>query len=307
MSNAPVFELLQKTVRQVLYPSMVGLFAFLFYKHQTEVINAFVTHGWVLLYATVITMLGFSVQALNFLQLIEAPRKPPFQDTLRAWALANLANYLGPFQPGIAVRMAFFKQHGIGIAATTRATLLQLQLSFWVATGIAAIAGSLSSYEPLRPLTFASAALFLLWPLWLRTLHLALLWLSAHIKLIDKHKNMLAFSFALAPARTLILAISQYILGALSLYVVYWAFHTQINLQDAFLLAVAVFLSSLVAITPNNLGVQDILYGYSAHLYGLTVSEALSLAILLRLAHILACGLIVLFIRPYRPANFSLK
>ncbi|QBQ53263.1 lysylphosphatidylglycerol synthase domain-containing protein [Nitrosococcus wardiae] len=300
MSKAPIFELLRKIMRWVLYLSVVALFAFLFYKHRLEVMNTFIAHGWVLLYATAITILGFSAQTLNFLQLIEASKKPPFQDTLHAWALANIVNYLGPFQPGIAVRMAFFKRHGIGVATTTRATLTQLQLSFWVATGIAAVAGSFSHYEPVRPVAFFSAILFFLWPLWLRISHLALLWSSSHIEFIDRHKSTLILFFTLAPTRTLLLVISQYILGALSLYVVYWGFHAQINLQDAFLLAVASTLSTLVAVTPNNLGIQDALYGYSAHLYGLTVSEALSLTILLRLAHILACGLILLWIRPYR-------
>ncbi|ADJ29323.1 lysylphosphatidylglycerol synthase domain-containing protein [Nitrosococcus watsonii] len=291
---------LKKIMRWVLYLIIITLLAFLFYTHRVEVINTFIYHRWVLLYVTGITILGFSAQALNFLQLIETLNKPPFQDTLRAWALANIANYLGPFQPGIAVRMAFFKRHGIEIPTTIRATLHQLQLSFWVATGIAAIAGSISHYEPIRPLAFVSGILFISWPLGLRASHLAILWSSAHIKFIDRHKDMLAFFFILPPARTLLLVAIQYILGALSLYVVYWSFDTQINIQDAFLLTVVVFSSTFIAITPNNLGVQDAIYGYSAYLYGLTVSEALSLALLLRLAHILACGLIVLLIRPCR-------
>lgn len=291
---------LQNVIRWILYLSVIALFVFLLYKHRIEVINAFITHGWVLLYSTGMTIIGLSAQALNFLQLIETPNKPPFQETLRTWALANIANYFGPFQPGIAVRIAFFKRHGIEIATTVCATLRQLQLSVWVAAGIVAVAGPFSHYALIYPVVFFCAALFLLWPLLLRASHLAILWSSSRITFIGRHKNILALSFILPPAQKFPLIISQYVLGAFNLYIVYWAFHTQINIQDAFLLAAAVFLSTLVAITPNNLGIQDALYGYSAHIYGLTISESLSLVLLLRLAHILACGIIILFIRPFR-------
>ncbi len=55
------------------------------------------------------------------------------------WAGANLFNYLGPFQPGLLVRIAFFQRAGVGAAAAVRASF---QLVFFNLLVSIAVAGA---------------------------------------------------------------------------------------------------------------------------------------------------------------------
>lgn len=279
---------LGRYTRAVVFFAVLATIAVLLYVYWTAVSDTMSRHALTALFAGAISAIAIAVQALNFLRLLEEPFKPPLASTVHMWAVANLANYLGPFQPGLAIRLAFFRRYGISLAATAKTTIRQIHLSTWTAMGLATV-GVLSEFPTLRIIAVAGACVFLLWPFLLRLLRRNLSTLARHSKTISEQQQRLTAFLSVVPFKDLGLFVAQYLLIACSLFGVYWAFDAPLAPHEALLLAIASALSTLISITPNNLGVQEALFGYVAHLGGLTASEALSVALLFRVSHIGAC------------------
>lgn len=288
--------------REIAFFAVLGTLAFLLFVYWDSVRQILSRHALAALYAGSISAIAITVQALNFLRLLEAPHKPALRATVHMWAMANLTNYLGPLQPGLAVRLAFFKRHGISMAATTTTTLRQIHLSTWTATGLAA-AGLFSNVPVIRAIGAAGLLIFFLWPYVLLLLREHLSAWAGRWKIVSARREQLATLLSTVPISRLDLFVAQYVLIACSLYGVYWAFHAPLAPHEALLLAVASALSTLISITPNNLGVQEALFGYVAHLGGLSTSEALSVALLFRVAHIGACLTLLLLTLGRRSTN----
>jgi hypothetical protein len=85
----------------------------------------------------------------------------------------------------------------------------------------------------------------------------------------------------------------QYVIGTLLLLWVYRRFGANIVFGQALVLACMVYVSSLVAIMPGNLGIMDGIYMIGGHGLGLTVAESAALALLLRGGHVAACLMVV--------------
>ena len=87
----------------------------------------------------------------------------------------------------------------------------------------------------------------------------------------------------------------QYFLIALAYYIVLIDFDIAVSFNYALLISAALVLASLVSLTPNNLGINEIIL--AAFIYQLDQSESqyVTIPIILRIAHILSCGFIVFF------------
>lgn len=81
--------------------------------------------------------------------------------------------------------------------------------------------------------------------------------------------------------RFFILSAVSFVLYSLAVYVAFAAIGVHLNAQASLLFTVVILLNSVVNITPNNIGVMEVLYGGLAHLMGLTLGEG-----------VLACGII---------------
>ncbi len=284
-----VERILARRMRVIAYVAAVCVMGYFMARHWNAVAGAVSRHGLTVLYATCISASAITVQALNFLTLLDSPVKPPLAKSVHIWALANLTNYLGPFHPGLAVRMGYFKQQGVPIAATTAATFRQIHLSIWTATGLCTV-GFLSNAGAVRILAAAGLTTFVGWPVLLAALRRVSAAGLARSSLSPARQAALAALLATTAPTKLGLFVAQYVLVALSLLVVYRAFGAHLAPHEALLLAIASAVSTLVSITPNNLGVQEALYGYVGHLGGLSVSDTISMVLIFRLAHVTACA-----------------
>ena len=65
-----------------------------------------------------------------------------------------------------------------------------------------------------------------------------------------------------------------------------------IGFGESLVVTVVVYVLSVVSLLPNNLGILEILYGYTGHLSGLETDEAIAVALLFRAAHITACSIV---------------
>lgn len=276
------------------YVAVLVAIAYLLFVYWRSVLSILSRHGPATLFAACMAVTGVTVQALNFRNLLNSPTKPPLRAIVHVWAIANLANYLGPFQPGVAVRLTLLKRQGVSVSASTSASLRQVHLSTWVAMGLASV-GLFETVPAIRAIGGAGLVLFFTWPLLLALLRRWVLALAPRWRFLDQRRAGLTELMNTVPYRKLGLFVAQYLLIAVNVGGVYWAFGAPLAPQDALLVAIASVLATLVAVTPNSLGVQDALYGYVAHVGGLSVSEALTIALLFRIAHALACaGLLAL-------------
>ena len=227
------------------------------------------------------------VQARNFLTFLDignAFRVWPF---VRVWALSALANYTAPLQPGIAVRVAWLAHHDVGVGTSLLATWRQLVVSVWISLAGMAIGllltGNPRGRWPALLLGMVWAATFALRKLWLKWLDRLTrpAWLVQRKQLLHRAATGITLS-------GLVGVIVQYALGTLLLHWVYGRFGATIGVGQALVLTCLVYVSSMIAVLPGNLGVTEAIYMLGGHGFGLEVATAGALAILIRAAHVSA-------------------
>lgn len=254
----------------------------------------------------VLMALGTAVQARNFISFIGMPAPLRTSGMMDIWALAALTNYLGPFQPGIAVRMVYLSQHGISVTQGLLATWRQLCVSLWIALaglsiglglmrdvrgyGLAVLAGSAFLGMAVLRKGLLSGLEHLRQPLWLA-----------------ERRQLLHAAASGIPLQGIIGVVLQYALGTVLLLWVYRRFGADMSIGQALVVACAVYASSLVALLPGNLGIAEALYMVGGNSMGLSLAEAAALAALLRIAHVVANLAIVLVGALVRSLNSGSK
>lgn len=245
--------------------------------------------------AMAIMVCGTFVQAHNFLEFLDTPTTVHVRSFTPVWAWGALANYVAPLQAGgIAVRVAWLARHKINVFTSLLATWRQLIVSLWVSlVGLAT--GLLLTDDPRAR-----------WP----ALILILAWLgaAAFSKLLPealsglrrpqwlaRRKDVLRRAAAGITLRGMAGVVVQYVLGAMVVYLVYSRFGAPIGVGQAVILACVVYVSTVVAVLPANLGVLEVIYMLVGHGFGMSVEQVGALAVLLRVAHIVSNGLLVVW------------
>lgn len=278
----------RRNLRRLGYLLVVVAAALLLWFSRANLLAIYSEHLSTFLVVCVLMSLGITVQTLNFLHLLAWREPLAIRPAIHAWALATALNYLGPFQPGLALRLAYFKSRGVPLTYTAATTLRQLQLSMWTALLVSAIALALLGGEAGWLGAGLLLAIFVAWPRLLdeaRPRLLRLRWPAW----LQRHLPSLAIVLTPLPLAATRYFFLQHLLGAALILFTYRQFEAVVSVAGAMLIAVGVYLSSLVAILPNNLGILDGLYVATAKSGGLDSTTAIALAILFRTAHICVC------------------
>jgi len=243
---------------------------------------------------TVIVMIcGTYVQARNFFVFLEVEHSVRQWRFTRIWALSALANYVAPLQPGIAVRVAWLAHRGVNVSEALLATWRQLVVSIWIATlglGIGLLlTGDPRGRWPGVALVVVGVAVFAL-----RKIGLRMLDRLARPRWVASRKELLRRAATGITGSGVIGVIAQYVLGTLVLYWVYSRFGADIGVGQALILACLIYLSSVIAVLPGNLGITEAIYMLGGHGFELSLTTSGALAILIRVAHIAANLLIAL-------------
>jgi hypothetical protein len=245
--------------------------------------------------AMAVMICGTFVQAHNFLEFLDTPTTVRVRRFTPVWAWGALVNYVAPLQAGgIAVRVVWLARHEINVYTSLLATWRQLIVSLWVSlAGLAT--GLLLTDDPRAR-----------WP----ALVLILAWLGAATlrKLLPealsglrrpqwlaRRKDLLRRAAAGITLRGIVGVVVQYVLGAVVVYLVYSRFGAPIGVGQAVILACVVYVSTIVAVLPANLGVLEVIYMLVGHGFGMGVEQVGALAVLLRVAHIVSNGLLVVW------------
>lgn len=243
--------------------------------------------------AVVVMICGSCVQARNFMVFLDVKHSVRQWRFTRIWALSALANYVAPLQPGIAVRVGWLAHRGVNVSEGLLATWRQLVVSVWISLAGLAIGllltGDPRGRLPALLLGMAWMIAFALRKLWLKGLdrlsrpH----WIVRRKELLQRAAMGIAFSGVAG-------VVAQYILGTIVMYWVYSRFSATIGLGQAIVLTCLIYVSSLFAVLPGNLGVMEAIYIVGGHGFGLSVAQAGALAVLLRVSNLASSGLLVL-------------
>ena len=245
--------------------------------------------------AMVVMTCGTFVQAHNFLEFLDTPITVRVRRFTPVWAWGALANYVAPLQAGgIAVRVAWLARHEIRVSSSLLATWRQLIVSLWVSlAGLAT--GLLLTGDPRG--RWPAVVLILAWlgAVALRKLLSGALSRLRRPQLLVRRKDLLRRAAAGITLRGVAGVVVQYVLGAVVVYWVYSRFGAPIGVGQAVILACVVYVSTIVAVLPANLGVLEVIYMLVGHGFGMSVEQVGALAVLLRVAHIVSNGLLVVW------------
>jgi hypothetical protein len=241
--------------------------------------------------------LGTLLQARSFIAFIDVSHALRTSAFARVWAVSTLANYLGPLQPGVALRIAYLKTCGLTVADGVLATGRMLAVSVWMAAlglGAGLMVWNAASWPLALGLWSASiAALAGRGPL-LRALERC-----ARPQWLVRHRQALRRALSGWAAQGLAAVAAQYVLSTILLHWVYGRFGASLTLAQALVMTCAVYVSSLVSLLPGNFGVLEAIYLAAGHTAGLSTVEAAALAGLLRAAHIAASASLALIGIPH--------
>ena len=282
-----------RTWRNVAYVSLVAIAVVLIIVWWPELAKIWREQAFTFMGAVIVVFFATLVQARNFLTFLDTGNRLRVWPFVRVWALGALANYVAPLQPGIAVRVAWLARRDISVATSLLATWRQLVASCWVALAGLPI-GLLLTGDPRG--RWPALILSLLWLIVFLMRQILLRWLDRmkHPAWLVRRKQLLHRAATGITLSGLVGVILQYALGTLLLYWVYSRFGATIGLGQALVMTCLVYVSSMVAVLPGNLGVTEAIYMLGGHGFGLEVATAGALAILIRVAHVAANMIIAL-------------
>jgi len=278
--------------RGITYLLMLVVAAILVAVWWTDLVKIWREQGLTLVVAAIFMVLALIVQTRNFITFLGEPLRLGTWGLSRVWATTALANYLGPFQPGVALRVAYLSRRGVKISTSLLATWRQLCVSVWISLGGLATGLWLTGDPRMRLPALALLVAFLGLAM-LRGVLLAVLERVERPAWLAQRKHLLRSAISGISVPGIIGVVLQYAIGTLLLLWVYHRFGANIILGQALVLACMVYVSSLVAVMPGNLGIMDGIYMIGGHGLGLTVAESAALALLLRGAHIAGCLVLV--------------
>lgn len=288
--SAPLWRHLRNAAYALLVIVVVGLIAYWW----PQLAAIWRVQALTFVGAVVIMVCATLVQAHNFLTFLDTPVRLSVRHFAPVWAWSALANYVAPLQAGgIAVRAGWLANCGVGVSDSLLATWRQLVVSIWISViGLAIgllLMGDPRGRWPALALVLLWLAVFLARKLWLKWLGQ----MTSPAWLLRCRPLLRSAVTKLSPVG-LVGVVSQYVLGTLLLYWVYSRFGATLRVGDALVLACLVYVSTIVAVLPGNLGITEAIYMLGGHGFGLTVAQAGALAILIRVAHIATNFLVAL-------------
>jgi len=216
--------------------------------------------------------------------------------------LTNAANYLGPIRPGLVAKAAYLKRQRRMPYSRFSAVLAANGFLLLFYSGIVGLvllfliwltAGIISYLLVLVCVTLIAGAMAPLIVRFSRIERQGRIWTSVNNAIEGFEEIRLQRAKILGVGVSVIV---QYLLSALCSMIAYRALGFELSFLAALLIGVFTSISNFFTITPNNLGVQEIVIGYLSTVVGLDFSSGIISAGVIRAIHmVLTFGLAPLF------------
>ena len=257
-----------------------------------------------LVFLTLVTFSFFCATGLTFKLLVNVLNiKLNWTETVGLSILSNFTNYMIPGRPGAALKAVYLKS--TKKLEFSKFTAI-LAANMFIALFMMGISGML--IIPLTTEIKSNAGLELL------LVCMALVVVSVlpfvtklpQIKLTNRKGKILrsaleGFQLIRSSKKELFLVcfsfILQFILAAVTIKIAYTSLGFPITLTSALIVGVFTAIANLFTITPNNIGIQEIVIGYLVSIVGLDFASGIIGAVLMRVIHIIITfGLTPLFV-----------
>ncbi len=274
------------TVKKILFLIIVSAYIALIIKYADSLYSAVIHHYKAILYATALLTVGIFIQTTNYLGLLDKKHNISLLPTTKVWSISILFNYIAPFQAGLLIRAKYFNSKGVSYADSTATVLRQLHYSIWIALGLCSLTIPVVDNKTML-FKIACAVLFLSW----------LIFISPIKKILKRYRDKRFVQFSLDALKVptfkqLTLSFTHYMIIACLFYMLLNEFNIPSTFTYSIFLSAIVVAASLIAITPNNLGIQELLIGYLIYNVGATSHEYVTLPFILRISGILACTIL---------------
>jgi uncharacterized membrane protein YbhN (UPF0104 family) len=265
----------------------------------------------------VVNILAFVFTATVSWHLLSAlGNQIPWSINLALTFAANFLNYFGPAQPGLAVKAIYLRvgrqvRYADFAAATGSNALIMLLLSGLCGLGVVGwqwhAAGTSMTELGLLSLAMVLAVLvaaliFVALPsidVGASRLGGAISHAAAGIRRLWNRRTTLALAILLVAA--------QYAVAGISVWLSYRALGLEIGYPVALLIAAFVAVANIVPLTPNNVGVAELVMGVASRLGGFGFADGVVAGAVLRILHLLVCvgalPYVVLVFRKHRIAS----
>ncbi len=231
----------------------------------------------------VLNGIGIVVQASSFKSIY--PGDLPLLSTrklVRIWSFSGMISVIAPVLAGLATRTTLLIQSGMSLSICVSTSARQLWLGLEYAFLLGGISGFFIDVYWVRLL---AAGFVVSWVV------MILLRISrVEIQLLPESKLQRWLKMLKLPISNqahLWFSLQMLVMSAIY-YVAYNGYGASIGWDEALLLSSITVLASLIVITPNGLGLMDVLWVVIAKELGLSLDESVSLAISIRLAYLLS-------------------
>ena len=277
-------------LKTIFFTIVLCAYFWLIIKFSSQITTAILENYKIIVLSIGFIVLGISIQSANYLGILNHNNKIKVVPTIKIWAIANLTNYIAPFQPGLLVRAKYFKNLGVSYKNSSIAVVKQIHYNVWIGLGLVVLALP-DNNKDLSLLKIVLGLIFIIWPFALR---LTRRWASSIFSLkYHEHINKI---FDYPRSKQIILCALHYLVISAMLYFVIKDFGIEVTLTESILLSTALIISSLAAITPNNLGIQEIIIGSFIFIHEPSNYQYITIPFILRLSHITACTILWLLI-----------
>ena len=274
-------------IRQAIYLLVIGIVtAFLWRQGSAPWLHA-AEHWPVMIALAALSAFGLVVQTMGFRLMAPPEYRPAFSRTLAIWAVSAALSVVAPFLAGIAARTTLLVRHGMGLKHCAVASLRQVWLGLEYALLLSALALPFTNWW--FSLTAGAACAVG----WITMLSLRCKTSAyPHGKASGRFASLLQAFSAPVPRQAHPWFVLQ-VLTMTSVYLVgFNGFGAEISVSEAIALSGLTVVLSLLAFVPNGLGITDVVWVALAHNSGLELEQAVAIAIVLRLGHLLGSGLL---------------
>lgn len=274
-------------IRKAIYLLVIGIVtAFLWRQGSAPWLHA-AEHWPVMIALAALSAFGLVVQTMSFRLMTPPEYRPVFSRTLAIWAVSAALSVVAPFLAGIAARTTLLVRHGMSLKHCAVASLRQIWLGLEYALLLSALALPCTIWW--FSLT-AGAACAVGWITMLSFRYKTRAY--PHEKASGRFAPLLQAFSAPVPSQ----AHPWFVLQVLTMTAVYLVgfngLGAKISVSEAIALSGLTVVLSLLAFVPNGLGITDVVWVALAHSSGLELEQAVAIAIVLRLGHLLGSGLL---------------
>lgn len=281
---------LRRDAFRVVYAVLLLLIMVFLYRLGLEPWSLAAENWHLVVLVVVTTGAGLVVQAQSFRTI------QPLSDVsvelrrlINIWSLAAISSVVAPLFAGIATRTVLLVKAGMSVGTCLVASARQ----FWMGVEFSLLLGAVSL--PLTDLPYAIPLGCGLAAGWAGFFLVRLFSGAVETKKLPRQswaRQLLASMRERVPLVSYFWFALQPLLMSATFYLAFNGMNAELSIMESMALASVTVLLSVVILVPNGLGFNDAIWVFVATRAGLTLSESVAIAILMRLSHLLSSVLI---------------